>query len=153
MNKEELVKIVDKVCSAWNQAPAANSKKDMYTTWFHVLADLDAGDVDLAIDDLIVEDERFMPRVGTVRKRVLAAKVGAPPEPIIAWQQFRALAETAHSGDSPIDVHDLVRVTLTRLGGAGAFSLHTNGDREMFIAVYKTVLAEWEKQNYGINRG
>lgn len=152
MNKEDLVKIVDKVCAAWNQSLAANSKKEMYTTWFHVLQDLEAGEVDRVIDDLIVEDDRFMPRVGTVRKRVLSSKVEAPPEPIVAWQQLRAVAESAHNGDAPDAVHELVRVSLARLGGVSALGLHTNGDREMFITVYRSVVAEWERDNYGINR-
>lgn len=150
MTNEETVKIVDKVCSAWNQTPPMSSKKDMYFTWFHVLKDLEWDSVDCVIDDLIVEDDRFMPRPGTVRRRVLAGKIGAPPEPIIAWQQMRAAAESIGSGVDSFQVHDLVRVTIAKLGGAGALGMHTNGDREAFFTVYKSVVAEWERKNYGI---
>lgn len=153
MNKEEIVKTVDRLCSAWNQAPAMQAKKEMYETWYHVLQDLEAADVLRVIDDLIVEDDRFMPRAGTVRKRVMSAKVEAPLEPIIAWQQFRSIADSAGAGVEMLDMHPLVRVTLNRLGGTSAFSLHTNGDREAFLSVYRLVVAEWERDNYGINRG
>lgn len=153
MTNDELVRIVDKVCSAWNHVPNMNAKKDMYVTWFHVLKDLDSNAVNSVIDDLIVEDERFMPRVGTVRRRVLAGKIGAPPEPIIAWQQMRAAADLIGSGVDSFQVHDLVRVTIARLGGAGALGLHTNGDREAFFTVYRSVVAEWERKNYGIAGG
>ena len=152
MNKEEIVKIVDRVCSAWNQMPAMQSKKEMYETWYHVLKELAALDVLRVIDDLIVEDERFMPRAGTVRKRVLATKVGAPLEPIIAWQQFRSIAESAVAGVEMLDMHPLIKVTLARLGGTSAFALHTNGDREAFLTIYRSVVAEWEREHYGISR-
>lgn len=150
MTNDECVKVVDKVCSAWNQIPNMNAKKDMYFTWFHVLKDLDFSDVNHVIDGLIVEDERFMPRPGTVRRRVLAEKLGAPPEPIIAWQQMREAADSIGSGVDSFQVHDLVRVAIGRLGGTSALSMHTNGDREAFFTVYRSVVAEWERKNYGI---
>lgn len=153
MTKEEIVKIVDRVCSAWNQNLVMSAKKEMYETWYHVLQDIDGVNVLRVIDDLIIEDERFMPRVGTVRKRVLIQKIEAPLEPIIAWQQFRSIADSAGAGVEILDMHPLVRVTLNRLGGTSAFGLHTNGDRESFLSVYRLVVAEWEREHYGINRG
>ena len=153
MTKEEIVKIVDRVCAAWNQTLAMQTKKEMYETWYHVLEGLDVVKVLRVIDDLIIEDDRFMPRVGTVRKRVMSEGVEAPLEPIIAWQQFRSIADSAGAGIEMLDMHPLVRVTLSRLGGTSAFGLHTNGDREAFLSVYRLVVAEWERDNYGINRG
>jgi len=153
VTKEEIVKIVDRVCSAWNQNLVMSAKKEMYETWYHVLQDIDGVNVLRVIDDLIIEDERFMPRVGTVRKRVLIQKIEAPLEPIIAWQQFRSIADSAGAGVEILDMHPLVRVTLNRLGGTSAFGLHTNGDRESFLSVYRLVVAEWEREHYGINRG
>lgn len=150
MTNEETVKIVDKVCSAWNQMLTMASKKDMYVTWFHLLKDIDFLDANSVVDDLIIEDERFMPRVGTVRRRVLAKKLGAPPEPIIAWQQMRNAADSIGSGVDSFVIHDLVRVAIGRLGGTSALSMHTNGDREAFFTVYRSVVAEWERKNYGI---
>ena len=150
MTNEETVKIVDKVCSAWNQMLTLAAKKDMYVTWFHLLKDIDFDDANRVIDDLIIEDERFMPRVGTVRRRVLSAQIGAPPEPIVAWQQMRVAADSIGSGVDSFDIHELVRVTIGRLGGASALALHTNGDREAFFTVYKSVVAEWERKNYGV---
>lgn len=153
MTKEEIVKIVDRVCAAWNQTPAMSAKKEMYETWYHVLQDIDCAYALRVIDDLIIEDDRFMPRPGTVRKRVLSQKVEAPLEPIIAWQQFRSIADSAGAGTEILDMNPLVRVTLNRLGGTSAFGLHTNGDRESFLSVYRLVVAEWEREHYGINRG
>jgi hypothetical protein len=153
MTNEETVKIVDKVCSAWNQMLTMASKKDMYVTWFHLLKDIDFLDANSVVDDLIVEDERFMPRVGTVRRRVLAKKFGAPPEPIIAWQQMRVAADQIGSGVGSFEFHELVRVTIAKLGGTGALAMHTNGDREAFFTVYKSVVSEWERKNYGITGG
>lgn len=150
MTNEETVKIVDKVCSAWNQMLTMAAKKDMYVTWFHLLKDVDFHDANSVVDELIIEDERFMPRVGTVRRRVLAKKFGAPPEPIIAWQQMRAAAESIGSGVESVQLHELVRVAISKLGGTGALGLHTNGDREAFFTVYRSVVAEWERKNYGI---
>lgn len=153
MNKEEIVKIVDRVCSAWNQILSMPAKKEMYETWYHVLKDLDAVNVLRVIDDFIIEDDRFMPRAGTVRKRALSSNLEAPLEPIIAWQQFRSIADSAGAGVEILDMNPLVRVTLNRLGGTSAFGLHTNGDREAFLSVYRLVVAEWEREHYGITRG
>ena len=153
MTDQEVIAVVDRVCSAWNQNLATLAKKEMYSTWMHVLSDLDNAAVRRVIDDLIIDDERFMPRVGTVRKRVLSKTVGAvPPDPIVAWQQFRVAAEAAGSGVGTVDLHDLVRVALGRLGGTGAFGMHTNGDRESFFTVYRAVVSEWEQVHYGIKR-
>lgn len=153
MTNEEVVKIVDKVCSAWNQMPAMAAKKEMYLTWFHVLKDLQFQDVNAAIDDMIVEDERFMPRPGTVRRRVLSNHFEAPPEPIVAWQQMRVAAESMGAGLGSDVLHPLVRETISKLGGGSALAMHTNGDREAFFTVYKSIVSEWEKKTYGIGRG
>lgn len=150
MTNEECVKIVDKVCAAWNQSPAMAAKKEMYLVWFHTLKDLEFSQVNLIIDDLIVEDDRFMPRPGTVRRRACASNVEAPPEPIVAWQQMRVAAESMGSGVDVNVLHPLVRETISKLGGGSALAMHTNGDREAFFTVYKTIVTKWERENYGI---
>lgn len=153
MTNEECVKIVDKVCAAWNQTPPMAAKKEMYLVWFTVLKDLNFHQVNLTVDDLIVEDDRFMPRPGTVRRRVCALNIEAPPEPIVAWQQMRVAAESMGAGLDGEVLHPLVRETISRLGGGSALAMHTNGDREAFFTVYKSVVAKWERENYGFSGG
>lgn len=47
-------------------------------------------------------------------------------------------------------MHDLVAQTVKALGGTSAYSLHTNGDREMFLNTYDRIVKQYEKSVYGI---
>lgn len=147
MNREQSDGVVKRVHVLWNQTP---KEIDMICeAWWRFLHDLDISDVHAAVDDLMMAEPRFMPKVGEIRRMVLAPQVSAPT-PIEAWQQFQSRLRIANSGGQVPDVHELVLVTMRRLGGGAG--LHTNGDREMFMDLYRTVVLEFEAERYRVKR-
>jgi hypothetical protein len=61
-----------------------------------------------------------------------------------AWLQFQAAQKSVSNGTAWVEPHECVVATMRRInGGAG---LHTNGDREMFVEVYRLVVAEFEAE-------
>jgi hypothetical protein len=148
MTKEELVAIVDRIYASWNQHINPNNQKTVYEAWWRILKDLDKEPTDGAVDTLVIEDG-YMPRPGQVRKLVINTLQGwNPPTPVEAWQQFRKMAEAAHTGSYNTDlvIHDLVKLTVKQLGGSQAYNLHTNSDRQQFVDMYGFVVKQHETQ-------
>jgi hypothetical protein len=152
LTKEELVEVVNRIYASWNQTvPAANSRT-VYNAWWRVLGDLTVVDVDQAVDTLIIDDS-YMPRPGAVRRLVIERLTQAPPPPapLEAWQQLRAMSESAHNGSfAPTDLHPCFAAALRKLGGPAALGLHTNGDRDAFCQIYEKVVLDWEREQFGI---
>jgi len=151
LTKNELVAIVDRIYLSWNQQVNPVSQKAMYEAWWRILADLDKSTVESALDDLVIENG-YMPRPGEVRRRAISLIHDTTvPSHGEAWQQFRAAADAAHSGSfSKESVHELVARTVKALGGVNAYSPHTNGDRDLFLASYDKVVKDFEREMFGL---
>lgn len=151
MTKTELKSIVDRIYLMWNQQINPVTQKELYNGWWRILLDLSEDDVQETIDELVIENG-FMPRAGEVRRRTINRTKGITcPSPAEAWQQFRAAADAAQGGSySGERIHELVAQTVKALGGTSAYSLHTNGDREMFLSAYDKTVKEFERTAYAI---
>lgn len=146
MDRAQVDGVVRRVHVLWNQPP--KDLDEIGAAWWRFLHDLESEAVHQAVDDLMVDEPRFMPKVGEIRRRVLAPQVGVPA-PIVAWAQFQARLRGAATG-SMVEVHELVLETMRRLhGGEG---MHTNGDREVFMDLYRSVVAEVESERYRVQR-
>lgn len=153
MTKTELKAIVDRIYASWNQTVPAANARTVYESWFRILQDLTVVDVDEAIDELVIQD-RYMPRPGTLRRLVIEklAQMPPAPAPLEAWQQLRAMSESAHNGAyARPEMHPCLAGTLQKLGGSAALGLHTNGDRDAFVEIYTKVVHEWEMQHFKLN--
>lgn len=152
MTKEELMEVVDRIYASWNQSVPAASSKTVYNAWWRILGDLTVVDVNAAIDVLVIDDS-YMPRPGAVRRLVIEGllEYAPPPSTLEAWQQLRAMSESAHNGAySAPEIHPCFGAALQKLGGSAALGLHTNGDREAFGQIYEKVVLDWERQHFGI---
>ena len=69
---EELVTVADCVIANWNLSLGGDRRKAFYKMWWRYLGDLNYTEVQSAIDALVLADKPFAPRVGTVRRMVLA---------------------------------------------------------------------------------
>lgn len=152
LTKEELKELVDRVYASWNQQVPASTAKTVYNAWWRILHDLTVVETNDAIDVLVIEDS-YMPRPGSIRRLVIAARGGfdAPLAPLEAWQQFRSMAEAANSGQyRELEIHPVLRGCVTALGGTSSFGMHTNGDRTMFLEAYERAVQEWERETYAV---
>jgi len=152
MTKEELVVIVDQVYAAYNQTLYEKDKTATYRAWYGLLEDLDKDEVWAAFLNLAVY-EKFMPRPGDIRRATIDAQTKVPPhlDGYSAWGIFMTLQKNAHYGTpTEISVPEALRKTLERLGEA-ANSMHTNGDREVFLKTYEAVVLELDRHKYKIS--
>lgn len=152
MTKEELIEIVDQIYAAYNQVLYEKDRGPTYRAWYGLLEDLNKEDVWAAFLGLAVY-EKFMPRPGDVRRATVDAQTKVPPhlDGYSAWGIFVSLQKNAHYG-TPIEISvpEALRKTLERLGSA-AYDMHTNGDREVFLRVYETVVRELDQHKYKIS--
>ena len=154
MTKGELVELVDRVWATWNVVVNMDARKASYEAWFRVLKDLDIEPCHEALDDLAVEDRPWQPRPGTLRKKVIdnGDPHGAVPTAFEAWTQYRSKVIAAASGAEAIPLHPLVRATVDKLGTSSEHALHTNGDRDMFMKAYESMMNQAEENRYRIQR-
>lgn len=148
LTKTELCELVDRVFASWNQQIPVNQQKEVYNAWWRILKDLNKEDCELAIDTLVKQDS-YMPRPGNLYKETIRIQHNwNPPTPLIAWEQFRTMADAANTGtwNENLDIHPEVKTVVKQLGGTRAYNLHTNGDREHFITTYEQHLRTREQQ-------
>lgn len=152
MTKAEVVALVDRIFSTWSVEISMAQRKSTYESWYRIVRDLDFGQVSDVLDLIIIEDKPWPPRPGTVRRRTIDhfSKDPLPPEGPQAWAEYRASVTAANNGENFRPLHPLIRETLRR-SGADTQVLHTNGDREIFLKIYETVLSESELERYRIS--
>lgn len=152
MTKNEIVLIVDRILSIWSVEISLTQKKVTYESWYRILRDLDFDHCSAILDQIVIEDERWPPRPGQVRRRVIDtfhATDPPPPSPILAWAEYRRKMTIASNGGDFEPLHPLVQEAVRR-AGADTQVLHTNGDREIFIKIYEDILAVAELERYGV---
>lgn len=137
-------RLVDRAFATWNVDPSRARRHATWEAWRAVLKDLDSSECERALTDLAVRGSDFMPRPADVRRLVLRDRLTAP-SPLEAWGTVQFLNRCVSSG-TLVDVvpHECVLTAMRRVGGVQ--QLHTNGDREMFCAVYEQVVAEFEQE-------
>lgn len=151
MDKFQLQEIVDQIYAAYNQTLYEKDKAPTYRAWYALLEDLDHEEVWNAFVNLAVY-EKFMPRPGDVRRATIDAQTKIPPylDGYSAWGIFVTLQRDANFGtQTNIPKPEALQKTLERLGES-AYSMHTNGDREVFLKVYGTVVDELQQRKYKI---
>lgn len=152
MDKNETIEVVERIYYSWNQTlPAVKTSwEKLMKAWHTVLANLNKQDVDNTVNNLILEDNPYMPRPGTIYKQTLR-NTGTynPPTPAEAWDQLQQAAQAAHNGThTNLTIHPTVRQTIEQLGGTNAYRLHTNGDRELFTNTYNKNVQQTENQHF-----
>jgi hypothetical protein len=148
MEKEELAKVVRKVSINWNAATAGPPFQERFALWWKFLSDLSKADVDAAVDQIIVLDQQWMPRVGQVRRLAIDLALDDPiPSRPQAWAQFRAAITGSESGTQFVKPHDLVGQTMRSFPNKGA-ALRTNSDRELFLQAYDQIVGNEERERY-----
>ena len=120
--------------------------KERCSVWWRYLSDLPAEDVENAVDQLILLDQQFIPRVGQVRRLAIDLVRNHPiPTSAEAWSQFRTAIEASESGTPFTKPHDLVGKTMRLFPNNGA-SLRTNADRTLFLQAYEKMVGNEERE-------
>lgn len=146
MQKAELTAIVDLVCSNWGSPDGG--KVPLYRTWWRYLSDVEYSDVLTVIDNMIIENVRWMPRVGEVRRLAIDNANGFSHYPdgerawFLAAQRWEAVAmgiDPPGSGDEKID--ELVGIAMREAG---------TPEKRAFISAWTNVLRSDELKRYAI---
>lgn len=145
MTKEELVEIADLVIGNWNLNLGGDRRKAFYKMWWRYLGDLDTVAVQQAIDGLILADKPFAPRVGTVRRIVLADFLSDVVTLEQAWSQAKDRITAVQQG-TWTDVAPLVGKALAESGIHGT----SRDDHEAFTRAWRRVIEEFELETLGL---
>jgi hypothetical protein len=153
MNKLELADIVDQAYATFNAALPQEElrEKAVYRAWYDVLHDVEYQEAKRAILDLAVKTV-FLPKPGDVRRSAINSRIGMTQfdDPYVAWGKLLTISHEINSGQFPtLKISEALSITLKNLG-PGAYGLHTNGDRDMFIRVYDHVVQELSATHYQI---
>lgn len=153
MNKKELANIVDQAYATFNSSLPVEEEREkaVYRAWFDVLHDIEYEEARRAILDLSIKSV-FLPRPGDVRRAAINSRIGMTQfdDPYVAWGKLLTVSHEINSGQFPtLEISEALSLTLKNLG-PGAYGLHTNGDRDMFIRVYDHVVQELSAIHYHI---
>lgn len=151
MTKDECAALVEQIYATYNIEMLDVDRAKIMRAWYDLIQDLELADAKAAFIELATFMD-FMPRPGAVRRRTIDNVLGQRtfPDPYIAWAIFQSILRAAingnhYDGERP----EAVMKTIDMLGDtAGDF--HTNGDREAFVSVYKSVVEELDKNRYAI---
>ena len=148
MEKTELAEVVKQVSINWNLPTMGPPFLERCRLWWDYLNDLEIDLIDQAVRQIITLDQRFVPRVGQVRRLAIDLGQGDPiPSPPEAWAQFRSAIGGSEAGVPFEKPHDLVAKTMKSFPNSGA-ALRTNSDRELFLSAFGAIVAEAEKERY-----
>jgi len=151
MTKTELIELVKFVYAMYNQQLLKIDEKEINRAWYSMLEDCTYEEAHEAFMDLAVA-EVFMPKPGQLRRAIIDARIKVPPhlDGYSAWGIFVSIQRDANFGtQTNIPKPEALQKTLERLGDS-AYSMHTNGDREVFLKVYNSVVDELQRQKYKI---
>jgi hypothetical protein len=152
LTKDELKELVLQAYATYNQQLLIVDQKMVFKAWYNLLHDLEYEDAQRAFIRLATH-EKFMPRPGDVRRATINAQTKIPPflDGYSAWGIFQQVLREVHSGAqterTPFD--EALKNTLKELGES-AYSMHTNGDREVFVRVYEKNVEALERDKYAI---
>lgn len=152
MTKDELKELVLQAYATYNQQLLLVDQKMVFKAWYGLLHDLEYADAQRAFIRLATH-EKFMPRPGDVRRATIDDQIKIPPflDGYSAWGIFTSVIREVNSGAQterpPFD--EALKNTLKELGES-AYSMHTNGDREVFVRVYEKNVEALEKGKYAI---
>jgi hypothetical protein len=151
MTKDELADFVKIAYATFNENLNEMDRKWVYRAWFGILHDISYDDARAAFTQ-IATTARFLPRPGEVRRRAIdnASTTPKPPDPYAAWGILQEIIRDVNSGNiNQTPKHPALVEAMKRLGD-GLGGMHTNGDREVFVRVYSTVVEELESAKYEV---
>lgn len=145
MEKTETVELVNRVYAAYNQVLIRATAQDTQRVWHDLLGEFDMTVVYDTFLELATYSV-FMPTPGAIRRAIIEKGGDKIPSPLAAWGTLQQLARNAHSGTyEDIPVHEVIKLTVADIGHQ-AYELHTNGDRELFIATYERVCESYLRE-------
>lgn len=151
MTKDELVTLVKQAYATYNENLNEFEKKWVYRAWFDLLHDVPYEDARAAFLQLAAK-ATFLPRPGEVRRAAIdrSDPNPKPPDPYTAWGTLQEIIREVNSGGTYSGAkHPALMEAMRRLG-EGLAGMHTNGDREVFVRVYATVVEELESSKYNV---
>jgi hypothetical protein len=146
LQKAELTSIVDLACSNWGSPDGG--KVSLYRTWWRYLADLEYSDALKTVDGMILENFRWMPRVGEIRRVTIDRTTGFEKIPDVerAWflaaQRWEAVTmgiDPPGSGDEEID--KLIGIAMRETG---------TPEKRAFVSSWANVLQRDELERYAL---
>lgn len=145
MTREELEQLVDHVNGCWNLTPFKEDLAKQRRTWFRFFGDISLEKAMAAVDAHAVT-EKFQPRPGELRRRVLIGKI---PSAMEAWAELQSAREAVYGGQMATPMSEATTVVVKKLGDQ-ARGMHTNGDRDKFIEMFDTVIREWIEEKCAV---
>lgn len=133
MTKDELIGIVKAINVNWPLTDV--DVKTVYETWWRYLSDLEADQVQVIVDELIIESSPWRPKVGEIRRRVVDGAAGWP-SPEAAWALAETCMAAANQGMAPPGLPDGVGSPL------GECIKGARGNRVAFLELWKAKTAE-----------
>lgn len=149
MTKQELKGFVREVHATYNQQILKIDEKAVFRAWYNILYDLEIEEVRAGFAKLATY-EKYMPRPGDVRRAVIDSQNKIPQQldPYQAWGLFQTIIQNIHAGtQTEIPKPEALIKTIQHFGDS-AFTMHTNGDREIFVKTYEKIVADIEKDKY-----
>lgn len=144
MQKAELTALVDAACANWGSP--VGDKTQLYRTWWRYLSDVEYQAALSALDDFVIAGQRFMPRVGEIRRSALNSTNGWYELPDLegAWALAASRWSAVDMGVEPVftgnaDLDALIGDAMRQAGAV---------DKRAFSEAWNHVRAVAEQSRY-----
>jgi len=154
MTKDECAALVEQIYATYNTEILDIDRPKIMRAWYDIIQDLDYSKTKAAFIQIATFSD-FMPRPGAVRRRTIDndSEDRGIPDPYIAWTIFQSILRSAINGIPYEGERPAAVIKTIEMLGDTAGEFHTNGDREAFVSVYKSVVMELDSNRYAIKIG
>ena len=157
MDKKECLEVIELLSVSWDKPMDQTTLTARAKAFYEYIGDLPAAAVAKVIKDMAVAGRQWAPRPGELRVEAIAMmqEDALPPSAPEAWSQLQTNRAALYNGtagtDSHKELHEVLKITIRKLGNNRAQDLTTNGDRDMFTSLYEKEREAWILNNYGFD--
>ncbi len=155
MDKHECLAIVELLSVSWDKPIEREVLRTRANGYWTYISDLPAEACEIVIKDMAVGGRQWMPRPGELRVATITMMQGDEPpmSGAEAWADLQDRRSALHDGRAVASKAQPVLKQVMKMLGERATTLHTNGDRDMFVKLYETEREKYLIEQYGIKHG
>lgn len=153
LDKRECVTVIELLSVSWDKPIDAATLKIRAAGYWEYIHDLPVSAVTKVIKDMAIAQRKWAPKPGELRVACIAMMQDEilPISAEEAWSDLLARSQAIHDG-RPVATraHPVLAATMKKLGEK-AITLHTNGDRTMFMKLYEVEREHYMIEEYSLN--
>lgn len=138
VEKKECLECVEFLSVSWDKPLDPTTMKMRASAYWEYIEDLPLVAVKETIKNMAISGRQWAPKPGELRVATIGMIEGVPMPPVAeeAWTELMAIRGAIYGGTTNYEKAGPVLASTMRRLGEKATTLHTVGDRDMFLKLY-----------------